>query len=676
MRNNCFIKLALYAILLQPSTQSSYYNIRSTAISECLNGLYDAGRHHQSELPAGQYPSEFRSNSIESTLGGLLYPFNGTAGQPNTQYMTYEAIHLEVDGDAYLNPASGAVDVNVGPNTIRNAVYGIVANNPTYAGRYFTLGGVMTGIRRVGLWLDQDGPRLGNVPFDISLEGTRTATAQTRAADKAYGIYATERINYNSIGAGSGLRIYGNHGADTLNYKNQIGQYYEKCYGDIDTNVADNLTFGISIGDGTHASLVNNTFVDCWRGVYVRPNGNSSPDYYIGCNSFTNSAAATGFRAITVAENARLNGTNEVSFQTTSGVNPYATNTSPGPAGNKFTGYSPTNASFVYNDNSSTLITYQRFTNSNDEPGTMVVEGIGGGTVPPGNPSISNLNNCAARGYGATGAMNRSAQAGGGPVAGPTAARIQALMDTVRRQAAPARRLLAYRAEIRQYHFDQGQQAALHTYALTLVTANPAAFFAYGLDLLYHYRRTRQGAALLPLRLALGRHPLAADPERAGELAYFDVVGRLGDARLGPGQTPVPADSAALRRLAESGYSVADGATERLRYYYPLVRLTPAPLRLQPAPEAKALRAVAFGLYPNPATDRLTLRYAGAPGQTAELRLVDLVSGQTRHRVALPAGQSAEQAVPVALPHLPAGTYGCQVVVGGAVQATQRLVIQ
>jgi hypothetical protein len=55
--------------------------------------------------------------------------------------------------------------------------------------------------------------------------------------------------------------------------------------------------------------------------------------------------------------------------------------------------------------------------------------------------------------------------------------------------------------------------------------------------------------------------------------------------------------------------------------------------------------------------------------------LLVLIGGQARYQQALPPA-TAGQDVPVALPRLPAGTYGCQLIIGGVVQATQRVVIQ
>ena len=66
-------------------------------------------------------------------------------------------------------------------------------------GIYKVNDGVMTGIRRTGLWLDQDAARLSSVAYDITLDGTRTATAQTYTTDRVYGLYVTERTSFSGI---------------------------------------------------------------------------------------------------------------------------------------------------------------------------------------------------------------------------------------------------------------------------------------------------------------------------------------------------------------------------------------------------------------------------------------------------------------------------------------------
>ncbi|WP_460503397.1 hypothetical protein, partial [Hymenobacter agri] len=397
-----YVKTAAYPIHLPPSTQSSYYNVYNTTFDQCLYGLYDTGRHHLSELSSSTYPSRFTGNTIRSTLGYLYYPYQGTAGQPATQYTTYEAVHLAVDGDATFG---NAVDVEVNYNVVDGAVYGIVANQAT--GFYLVLGGLMSGIRRRGLWLDQDATRTFNVTQSISLVGTPTATAQTTATDKVYGIYATER----TVDQGTaGIDVYGDHGDDPANYKEQTGLYYETCNGELRLVNAQHLTYGLSVGNGSSANFFNNSFLDCWRGLQVRDNSTSSPDYYLGCNSFTNSTGAPGYQAIAVAASAVVNGNNTLAYR----VPPPGT-LSIQPAGNRFLGYSVGVAPYVYNDNNSApnMLSYQKFANSTDESITAI-EGLGGGNVPFGTLTINSSNNCAARGYGGNGAMQRGAAPAGG----------------------------------------------------------------------------------------------------------------------------------------------------------------------------------------------------------------------------------------------------------------------
>ncbi|WP_460503805.1 T9SS type A sorting domain-containing protein, partial [Hymenobacter agri] len=165
----------------------------------------------------------------------------------------------------------------------------------------------------------------------------------------------------------------------------------------------------------------------------------------------------------------------------------------------------------------------------------------------------------------------------------------------------------------------------------------------------------------------------------ATRLAYFDVVGRLTDARLGPGQTPAPADSAALRQLSLGNSAEAEGATGWLQYYYPQLSVPRLrPLRSSDTPVVAAGTATrALRIYPNPATNQVSLIYASKTGETAEVYFFDLMTGKTLHRVSLsPTEAAGEQQAPVSLSDLPAGTYGCRILVGGQPRATQRLVIQ
>ncbi|MFD2721235.1 T9SS type A sorting domain-containing protein [Hymenobacter monticola] len=306
---------------------------------------------------------------------------------------------------------------------------------------------------------------------------------------------------------------------------------------------------------------------------------------------------------------------------------------------------------------------YLRFDNSVDEPSSMVVNGPGGPQFIFGSGiAISASNNCASRtGNGQVGAQQRQTA-----TTGSVPARIQALMDTLRRQAAPRVRLGYYQAEIRAYFFDQDLLPDLEAYALTLAAPNPAACLALGFDVMSYYRAQGQTADAARLRAALGALPLAlaSAPARA-RLAYYDVVGRLGATRRAAGRGPTPADSLALRRLLLSRQAEALEAGQWWAYYYPTTPVpTPAPL-LRPDP------APTLALYPNPAHDALTVRVAGDPGPALEVRLVDLLTGRVCRQVPV----SAETGQ-VSLRGLRPGTYACHVYVGGALHTTRRLVVE
>jgi hypothetical protein len=90
------------------------------------------------------------------------------------------------------------------------------------------------------------------------------------------------------------------------------------------------------------------------------------------------------------------------------------------------------------------------------------------------------------------------------------------------------------------------------------------------------------------------------------------------------------------------------------------------------AAEIHPLQAVGLDLFPNPANDEVTIRYAGLNGVQAELRIVD-ISGAVVRSIPVPAGYSG--ALKLSTSDMAQGIYFCQLSYGGVLLTTKKLAI-
>jgi hypothetical protein len=326
----------------------------------------------------------------------------------------------------------------------------------------------------------------------------------------------------------------------------------------------------------------------------------------------------------------------------------------------------------------SILLNYYRYSGSVDEEATAITDGTSptptGSVNSTTSPLYALANFCQNSQAVGTGAQSRGTS---------RTLYMQALMDTLRRQAAPVARLGAYQVEIRQWLLaEQPDTAALEAYVRTLPSTNPEAFFGLGLDLLEQYRRKgRQVAAgrLHPVLAArVGAHPAAE-----ARLALSDVVSRVAHLASGPaaGGRATAADSITLRRLARTPGGTAEMAALWYNYLYPNAGVSAA--AIQPArnaaidrPNRLLSQSAVQALYPNPTADRLHVEVnTPVAARYVVLRLVDLLSGRMVLQAELPTGENGHRQADVDVRALPAGQYAATLLVDGVPGMTQKVMI-
>lgn len=557
LSNGCVVAYAEYGVYVPGVSQTTPYPTRYD-ISNCrfeqnLYGVYDLGMRD----------SNHQANLTDVTLlsqPSLLPPYQANP------YDTWsvEALHLTPTRSPGSNISGASLTNNI---SIDGGVYGVVANQPGQAPISFDGNLDIHRVLRAGIWLD-DAAALTRFPthtvIDMNLVTINNRSYQsfmTKPAEHMYGIVGNSANMMLPNVSGATVYIYGGSGSDTTAYRAQTGAFINQNNDKISNFSLENLTYGLSLGEG-YADIKGNAFTRCWNGIRVRPNLGYTVSFNISCNDFTGNQNSAS--AILVDNQAQLNQQGDINR----------------PQGNKFDGYQ-NGLNSLMNRNLSGNFMYYRYQGSNDEQATRVTDGdpfapfttgnVFGTTSPyPLGPSTDPNSFCRVTQDVATGAHARGTS---------LTAYMQAVMDTLRRQAAPATRLRMYQAAVRRWLLvEQPDTAALEAYVGTLPTTNPGAFFGLGLDLLEQYRRANRQVAVARLRTLLAAR-VAGYPAAGARLTLFDVVGRAGSAGPWPTRKVTAADSAALRRVARTPGGTAEMAALWFNYLYPGVGLQPAVAR-------------------------------------------------------------------------------------------------
>jgi hypothetical protein len=657
---DCVVAYAECGVYVPPTvngnTNNTQYEIWDTRFDQNLRHVVDYGHHDGRVAPC--YISHITCYSQPS----LLAPYQAS---PHDTW-TIEGLHLTptgpVDGRAeIIIDATDRVRGGSSINTITGAVYGLVANQPGQGEIKIDHALNITRILRIGIWLDELKPIIawgGNTSVDLhsfaAVYGRTYQSMFTAPGERNYGVVAAV---VNSNAGGYHIQVAGVGGNDTTN-RVQTGVFINQVDYPVQNMTLSNLTFGMNLREGSQ-SVKGNAFSSCWHGVYVRPNiGSYTVGFSIGCNTFAASGAGTS-SALLIDPSGRLNQQGSIG----------------NPMGNKFTGYANGQNSIMNrNTNPVYPLDYYRYQNSVDEQATVITTGFNlnptGQVYDTSNPSYPlNANFC----------LLSQAASGGAQARGAVATTyLRALMDTVRRRAAPTARLDTYQAAIRQTLLvTQPDTAALEAYVGTLAT-NPEAFFGLGLDLLEQYRRKGRATAVARLRPVLAAR-IAARPAAANRLAMFDVVGRVAKMTPGPRQQVLAADSLTLRRLARTPGGEAETAAIWFNYLFPGAGLSPVAPRnglTGAAPTPALSQIVVRALYPNPASDRLHVELsAPASAQAVVLRLTELLSGRVALQAEVPGTKAGNRVADVDVHALPAGQYVAVVLVDGMPSVTQKLLI-
>lgn len=394
----------------------------------------------------------------------------------------------------------------------------------------------------------------------------------------------------------------------------------------------------------------------------MRPNLGSTVNFKIGCNTFITSGFSSGAPGVGIYAGpfSRLNSQGALVA----------------PAGNKFDGYGSGVRSIV-NENATFMPIYYRLNSSAEEQITSI-QNTGPpstitGSVLPSSSSILATNYCSNNFGVLTGAQARGTS---------QATLMQALMDTLRRQAAPVARLDEYQGRIRQWLLiEQPDTAALDAYVRTLPLSNPDAFFGLGLDLLEQYRRrkqTRQAALLHPVLAAR----VSTSPEASARLQLSDLLTRVARRDPWASRPATAADSAALRRLALTFSGTAETAAMWFNFLYPTtgVHAAPPPIRNGASQRPAASRATGLtgrvrALYPLPASTSLHLEATvSATTKQAVVQVANLLTGRVVLRTEM-LGSGSERQAEIDVRGLPDGQYVAAVFSDGERGAVQKIVV-
>lgn len=643
----CYVGNAQYGLWVQPQSTGAYYSLDDCDFQQNLYHVLDYGYH----LTAGNLPTCTIRDCRFYSQPNLLPPYQAVGG---LESWTYEALHLTPTGNADGQPKI----LLRGRNTITGGIYGLVANMPGQSSIYQD-GGSLTVNRivSVGIWLDVLKESVQSFPAAITIgmnnitAGRTYKTMWTGAAGHQYGLVVSE---YTGSIQGYTLDVVGASGAgDTTAIRAQTGAFLDGLNEPIKNYTLKNLTYGLSLRAGS-ATIAGNSFYNCLHGLRIRPNtGAYTADFDISCNTFTPASNPTS-SGIYIGQNATLNDQGSLTY----------------PVGNLFQNYANGDRSIV-NDGVNPL-TYYRYTNSTDEQIVNIKNDAGSqvkGTVTSTtNPFFGLADYCQNLRGVATGVQMRGTSRAG---------LMHALMDTLRRQAAPAARLGRYQAAIRAWMLrEEPDTAAFDAYVRTLAPANPGAFLGLGLDLLEQYRRT--GRRLLAKSL----YPLLAArtntwPAAADRLALSDVLNRLGQSRgvQLPGQRWASvADSLTLRRLMRSANGTAETAALWYNYLYPKANSLSGSLRPAHQVASASLGESTTVFYPNPSSNQLHVE-VNAPAGPVALRLTNLISGKVVLQMEVKASGSGLRQAEVDVQAVPTGQYAAAVLVNGVPVTTEKIFI-
>ena len=665
---NCTVAYAEYGVYVPPIVNgiknTTQYEIWDCRFEQNLRHIADYGEHDGAVAPCSiSHLTLYSQPSLLAPYQTALY-----------DTWTIEALHLTPTGPVDNRPEiliddTDRVRGGKSPNIIMGAVYGLVANLPGQGEIRIDGDLTVSRILRIGIWLDELTPIIawgGNTVVDLhsfsTIYSKSYRSAFTAPGERSYGIVAA--VVNSLAGPANSLSVEGVSGSDTTTFRVQTGAFISQVNNTLTRMNLTRLAFGMNLREGSQ-SIKGNYFDNCWHGVYIRPNATSyTIGFAIGCNTFGASSAGTS-SAILVDPSAQLNAQGSIG-------NPMA---------NKFIGYSGGQNS-IMNRNPGNFLTYYRYQGSTDESATAITTGTltaptttgqvqsTYGSYPLFDPQ-TNAPFCLASQGVLSGAQARGTSA---------TSYLQALMDTVRRQAAPMARLRAYQAAIRQALLvERPDTAALETYVGTLATTNADAFYGLGLDLLEQYRRTARPRALARLRPALATR-IGLYPAAAARLALFDVVSRVAKRGPNPRQPIAPADSLTLRRLARTPGGEAETAALWFNYLFPGVGLpSAAPRPGSPAaatPSPGLAPAGVRALYPNPATDRLRVECSVPDGAHAVvLRLTALLSGRVVLQTEVPSAQPGPRMADVDVRALPAGQYAAVLLIDGVPTTTQKVLV-
>ncbi|GAB2963825.1 hypothetical protein GCM10027048_36250 [Hymenobacter coalescens] len=629
MENNSTIADAKYGVLAEkPTTYPSYdtyYSISNSTFRNNLTHVFDESAHLSAATS-----SVISGSSFVSTANQMLSPYSGLH--------TYEALHL-----APFNSTDGSVLVS--QNSIDQAVYGIVSNEPDRSRVHIT-GNLMQNIYSIGIWLwNNHSNECNNNSIYLNPENQLTSP-QIAYNSPATGIYC------GSSGFGTGISnfnyVYGATPGAYPNPRPQIGtvagqnQRVEKSY-------FFNLDVAMQTQSG-RPTLIGNRAINCGQGVQIGPATYSTDNVTIRCNSFSRTATNSLYSCgIVIPSGSSQNAPIGSSSQ---------------PAGNLFS-----NIQEPLRNDGPVPVTYWRYNSSQENVS-------GTGTTPPlvrTNITLSPVNACRNQTY--TAGVNAARGTTGGNLAF-----VQALMDSVLRRNARHFRLKDYQGEIVRYFADRNDLAALEPYLNRLEAANPEAHRSIGLAMLAIHRQQRNAPRAQWVRAQLLR-AAAQDAEVRTQIKFSEVLVSLAERPVRPGQRLLAADSVALRQVAMSGSDVAEDAAIWLRYYYPQALPTDRPAPLRPAATATTEQLAATpsthldGASPNPASTELTVHYAlGSEVRRAEVQVYSLLTGKRVLTQALPAqigpGQQA-----LNLRGLPPGQYSYRLMTDGRTGPAKHLII-
>ncbi|WP_210514457.1 bacterial transcriptional activator domain-containing protein [Hymenobacter terricola] len=652
---NCGVANALYGVYVSPDCNGAYYNLDNCHFEQNLYHVLDYGYHFTNPGNASVPVCTIKDCDFYSQPN-LLPPYKSAT----LDSWTYEALHLSPTGN---NDGQPKIFLQ-GSNHIEGAIYGLVAHTPGQ-GQIFQDGGTLRVDRavRVGIWLDVMKEDVRHFPSQVTIgmnnitAGRTYQTLWTAPAEQQYGFVASN--NTGSV-TDYNLAVDGVV-PDTTVSRSQTGVLLDELHSPMEKLALRQLTYGVSLRAGS-GLIDNNTFSGCLHGLRIRPNtGPYSANFDISCNSFTASGFATA-SGIYIEPNATLNNQGSLTY----------------PVGNKFANYGSgllTGTRSIVNNGTNGVLKYYRYSNSTDEEITSINNSANppqqrGSVTSTTNPSYSLNNYCQNFRGVSTGVQARGTS---------RVALMQALMDTLRRQASSAPRLGRYQAAIREWLLqEQPDTAALDAYVRTLPLANANAFYGLGLDLLEQYRRTGRSVLAAALRPVLAAR-IAAYPAANDRLALSDVLSHMGQKSAAPlpGQRLVSAaDSTTLHRLARTPGGTAEMAALWFNYLYPNVGIRAAVPRLAGSGSAAsaARLTTSYTLFPNPATDQLHVEVTAPVGQ-AVLRLADLLSGKVVLQAELIAGDKGMRQADVNVRAIPAGQYAATFLVDGVPVTTQKVLI-